>query len=262
MEAGLLQSMRVLGFTPYEARAYHTLVRYGEMTARELSSLSGIPYSKTYEVLSRLQEKGFVEVQKSRPMRFKAIAPREALGRYGAHLLRNLEEEHREHIRRLEERFKTRVEAINQALRILGGRLQTLYEGRGALEASEEVIWTIKGRENILCQIRSLIKGSSQIEMIIPGSLLNELYETLREARGEVITDVDDGKLRSLRGVAIYRMEETPFKCLILIADGRNTIFTSESLETAFKSSNPGVVTILKHFFQHEREEARPLRWE
>ncbi|RLI07248.1 TrmB family transcriptional regulator, partial [Candidatus Bathyarchaeota archaeon] len=47
MEAGVLQSMRVLGFTPYEARAYHTLVKYGEMTARELSSLSGIPYSKT-----------------------------------------------------------------------------------------------------------------------------------------------------------------------------------------------------------------------
>ena len=259
MEAGLLQNMRVLGFTPYEARAYHTLVRYGEMTARELSSLSGIPYSKTYEVLSRLQEKGFVEVQKSRPMRFKAVAPREALGRYGAHLLRNLEEEHREHIRSLEERFKTRVEAINQALRILGERLQTLYEGRGALEASKEVIWTIKGRENILCQIRSLIRGSSQIEMILPGSLLNELYESLREARGEVIIDVEDEKMRRLRGIALYRMEETPFKCLILIADGRNTIFTSESLETAFKSSNPGVVTILKHFFQHEREEAKPL---
>ncbi|RLI05755.1 hypothetical protein DRO24_05595, partial [Candidatus Bathyarchaeota archaeon] len=91
---------------------------------------------------------------------------------------------------------------------------------------------------------------------------LNELYETLREARGEVITDEDHGKLRSLRGVAIHKMEESGFKCLILIADGRNTIFTSESLETAFKSSNPGVVTILKHFFQHEREEARPLRWE
>lgn len=259
MEPAVLQNMRALGFTPYEARAYHTLVKYGEMTARELSGISGIPYSKTYEVLSRLQEKGFVEVQKSRPMRFKAVAPRDALGRYGAHLLRNLEEEHRGHIRSLEERFKTRVEAINQALRILGGRLQTLYEGRGALEASEEVVWTIKGRENILCQIKSLIEGSSHIEMILPGGLLNELYEALRGARGEVIVDVEEEKTRRLRGIALYRMEETPFKCLILIADGRNTIFTSESLETAFKSSNPGVVTILKHFFQHEKEEAKPL---
>ncbi|MCD6479517.1 TrmB family transcriptional regulator [Candidatus Bathyarchaeota archaeon] len=259
MEAGLLQSMRVLGFTPYEARAYHTLVRYGEMTARELSSLSGIPYSKTYEVLSRLQEKGFVEVQKARPMRFKAVAPRDALKRYGEHLLRGLEEEHRQQLRSLEERFKARVEAVNQALRILGGRLQTLYEGRGALEASEEVIWTIKGRENILCQIKSLIREASHIEMILPSSLLNDLYEALRGARGEVIVDVEDERLRGLRGIALYRMEETPFKCLILIADGRNTIFTSESLETAFKSSNPGLVTILKHFFRHEREEAKPL---
>jgi len=251
--------MRILGFTPYEAKAYHTLVKYGEMTARELSSLSGIPYSKTYEVLSRLQERGFIEVQRARPMRFKAISPGDALERYGEHLLRGLEEEHKQRIRSLEEQYKARIEAINQALRLLGGRLQTLYEGRGALEASEEVVWTMKGRENILCQIRSLIKGSSYIEMILPGSLLNDLYEALRGARGEVIVDVEDERLKRLRGIALYRMEETPFKCLILIADGRNTIFTSESLETAFKSSNPGVVTILKHFFQHEREEAKPL---
>ncbi|RJS86752.1 hypothetical protein CW701_01820 [Candidatus Bathyarchaeota archaeon] len=257
MEPGVLQNMRVLGFTPYEAKAYHTLVKYGEMTARELSSISGIPYSKAYEVLSRLQEKGFVEVQKARP--FKAVAPRDALERYGEHLLRELEEEHRQQLRSLEERFKARVEAVNQALRSLRGRLQTLYEGRGALEASEEVIWTIKGRENILCQIKSLINESSHIEMILPSILLNDLYDALKGARGEVIVDVGDERLRRLRGITLYRMEETPFKCLILIADERNTIFTSESLETAFKSSNPGLVTILKHFFRHEREEAKPL---
>ena len=259
MEPGVLQNMRILGFTPYEAKAYHTLVKYGEMTARELSSISGIPYSKAYEVLSRLQEKGFVEVQKARPMIFKAVAPRDALERYGEHLLRELEEEHRQQLRSLEERFKARVEAVNQALRILRGRLQTLYEGRGALEASEEVIWTIKGRENILCQIKSLIKEASHIEMILPSILLNDLYDALKGARGEVIVDVGDERLRRLRGITLYRMEETPFKCLILIADERNTIFTSESLETAFKSSNPGLVTILKHFFRHEREEAKPL---
>jgi len=147
--------MRVLGFTPYEAKAYHTLVKYGEMTARELSSISGIPYSKAYEVLSRLQEKGFVEVQKARPMIFKAVAPRDALERYGEHLLRELEEEHRQQLRSLEERFKARVEAVNQALRSLRGRLQTLYEGRGALEASEEVIWTIRGGRTYYARLRA-----------------------------------------------------------------------------------------------------------
>ncbi|RLI16985.1 hypothetical protein DRO49_04265 [Candidatus Bathyarchaeota archaeon] len=95
--------------------------------------------------------------------------------------------------------------------------------------------------------------------MILPSILLNDLYDALKGARGEVIVDVGDERLRRLRGITLYRMEETPFKCLILIADERNTIFTSESLETAFKSSNPGLVTILKHFFRHEREEAKPL---
>jgi len=259
MEPSILQWMRLLGLTPYEAKAYHALVEYGEMTAREISHLSGIPYSKAYEVLSRLQEKGFVEVQKARPMVFKAVAPQDALERYGRHLLRSLEEEHRERLRSLEEQHRARIETLSQALGTLRRRLQTLYEGRGALEASEEVVWTIKGRENVLSQIRGLIREASEIRMILPRGLLRELEEALRGARGEVILDAKDERLERLRGLTLYGMEETPFKCLILIADERNTLFTSESLETAFKSSNPGVATILNHFFRHEKEEAKPL---
>jgi len=55
----------------------------------------------------------------------------------------------------------------------------------------------------------------------------------------------------------IYRMERIPFKCGVLIADGNRTIFTSEKLEMGFKSSNPGLATILNHFFEHEKEEAK-----
>lgn len=251
--------MKTIGLTPYEAKAYHTLVKYGEMTARELSRIGGVPYSKTYEVLGRLQEKGFIEVQKARPMIFKAIPPINALERYGEHLLRDLEEEHRGKLRSLEEQHKARVEEVSEALGMLRRQLQTLYEGRGVLEASEEVVWTITGKRNVLSQIRSLIKEASHIKMILPTGLLGELNEALKGVRGEIILDAEDERLEALRGLNLYRVEETPFKCLIVIADDRHTIFTSESLEAAFKSSNLAMAMILNHFFQHEKEEARPL---
>ena len=59
----ILERMREAGFTEYEAKAYISLVRHGETTAGALSKTSGIPHSKTYEVLSKLEDKGLVEVQ-------------------------------------------------------------------------------------------------------------------------------------------------------------------------------------------------------
>ena len=53
-----------------------------------------------------------------------------------------------------------------------------------------------------------------------------------------------------------YLMEDIAFECGIIIANDGETIFTTKELDTAFKSTNPGLSTILTHFFEHEKEEA------
>ena len=58
------------------------------------------------------------------------------------------------------------------------------------------------------------------------------------------------GKLR------LYAVENIPFKCGLMIADGNRTLFSSENFELGFKSSNPGLAIILTHFFEHEKEES------
>lgn len=55
----LLQEM---GFSEYEARVYQSLLAENPMTAYETAQKSGIPSSKIYAVLARLEEKGLVQV--------------------------------------------------------------------------------------------------------------------------------------------------------------------------------------------------------
>ena len=64
-----------MGLTASEIRAYATLLRTTEPTASDLSQEAGIPYSKVYDVLSSLEEKGWVSSNNSRPTRYIARSP-------------------------------------------------------------------------------------------------------------------------------------------------------------------------------------------
>lgn len=62
-----------LGLTEYETKTYLCLVKVGTLNAGRISKLAEIPHSKTYEMLTRLERRGLIEVKKGRPMSFKAV---------------------------------------------------------------------------------------------------------------------------------------------------------------------------------------------
>jgi sugar-specific transcriptional regulator TrmB len=74
--------LRSTGLTKYESSAYSTLIRNGLLTAKELSKIGNIPMGKIYEVLSMLEEKGFIEVQKGRPILYRPVKPTIAFKKY------------------------------------------------------------------------------------------------------------------------------------------------------------------------------------
>jgi sugar-specific transcriptional regulator TrmB len=54
----LLKSLRALGLTGYEARCYMALLGKSELTATDVSRISGVPRTRTYEILENLLKKG------------------------------------------------------------------------------------------------------------------------------------------------------------------------------------------------------------
>lgn len=74
-----MTSLEEFGLTRYESKAYLTLLSMGTSDARKLSSQSGLPFGRIYDVLSSLESKGLVEKQASRPKKFLAVRPKLAL---------------------------------------------------------------------------------------------------------------------------------------------------------------------------------------
>jgi sugar-specific transcriptional regulator TrmB len=60
MVDNMVAYLRELGLSEYEARTYRALSRANPLTAYETAQQAGLPTSKIYQVLGRLEEKGFV----------------------------------------------------------------------------------------------------------------------------------------------------------------------------------------------------------
>jgi HTH-type transcriptional regulator, sugar sensing transcriptional regulator len=71
----LLSSLQGLGLTEYESKAYFALLSLGICDARQLCTQSGVPSSKIYTIMEKFELLGLVEVQQSKPAKFKALEP-------------------------------------------------------------------------------------------------------------------------------------------------------------------------------------------
>ncbi len=51
-----------LGLTTYESKAYKALIKFGRTTATKISKESTVPYSRIYDVLESLSQKGIIRI--------------------------------------------------------------------------------------------------------------------------------------------------------------------------------------------------------
>ncbi|ARS90499.1 TrmB family transcriptional regulator [Natrarchaeobaculum aegyptiacum] len=88
-----MASLRDLGLSEYEARAYRALLNTGPTTAKELSRASDVPMGRIYDVLNSIEQYNLVRSQTaSRPKKYVAVEPATALDRLLEDKKRELEE--------------------------------------------------------------------------------------------------------------------------------------------------------------------------
>lgn len=91
MQDEIVEGLRKLGLTDYEARAYATLVGMGEATAREVHEMSAVPRTRIYDILRDLEGKGFVEFVDGSPTYYRAVEPDRVMKRLKDELVASID---------------------------------------------------------------------------------------------------------------------------------------------------------------------------
>lgn len=135
-------ALREMGLNAYEIDSYLALLEIGQMTAMEISQETKVPYSKMYEVLNSLKDKGWIKSSETRPFKYYPVPPLEAA---------------RVTKLRLEDKYLSWENTMSETL-------QPLYEKRELVERPDMLI--LRGQQAIISKLEEVL-GKAAKEVVI-----------------------------------------------------------------------------------------------
>ena len=232
------ETLREMGLNAYEIDAYTVLLEGGLMTAMEISRKASVPYSKIYEVLNSLKEKGWIKSSESRPFKYYPVPPLEAVAftRF-----------------RLEDKYQSWEHAVAE-------ELQPLYEKRELVERPDVLI--LRGQQAVLNKLEEVLKKATKEIMIaapefarpiiaLAESSLSGLKKTV-SIKLMVAGKTEDWMfLKKITSVSELRIRDHMFGGGI-IADGKEAmLFLGEDKPSlVIWSNHVGLVGFAREYFQ------------
>jgi sugar-specific transcriptional regulator TrmB len=131
----VVEELKNLGLTRYEAQCYVSLARLGPSDVRRVADDARVPPPNVYESLERLARIGWVDLVVKRPATYRAKRP----------------------------------EAIKSMLAARMGETFDVLEKSYSSEPAEdaELVYTLRGRERVLAKIHEMIGGSRESVILV-----------------------------------------------------------------------------------------------
>jgi sugar-specific transcriptional regulator TrmB len=248
------KSLDKIGLTSYEIRTFTALLKAGEITASELSQKSGVPYSKIYEVLGTLEEKGWAGSDDSRPTKYFAKSPSTALDTTK---------------QKKEQEFKE-----NQ--NIILNELIPLYEKSGTSERPD--IWVLSGTVNIASKVLEMVElCKNEVLIAIPKASEDLVKQALPKLRllhdkGVNVTiltsdNLDKESLKAITRVAKVKVKKGLFgggiisdKRYVVILLGPEVSDSTSADMVAIWADHAGLAGFAREYFEYLLKDSKEVK--
>jgi len=165
-EEFLSRLRKIFDLNLYEVKVWTALLSRGTSTAGELSSISDVPRSRTYDILESLEKKGFIIMKLGKPIKFIALKPEEVIERVKKNLLVAAKEKSK------------RLETLKSD-EVLGELTSLFSDGIKYIE-SGDLSGALKGRQNIYNHLDMLVReAQSTITLVTTAGGLSRKLEVL-----------------------------------------------------------------------------------
>jgi len=132
----------------YETKVWIALLSKGIASAGEIATISGVPRSRTYDVLESLEKRGFAIVKIGKPVKYLAVKPVEVLEKMKSITLQDAQEK----IKNL----STLKETTEYE------ELEKLHKSGIAPIKTHEITGSLRGRSNVVSRVRELIQNAKR----------------------------------------------------------------------------------------------------
>lgn len=165
-EEFLSRLRKIFDLNLYEAKVWTALLSRGVSTAGELSNISDVPRSRTYDILESLEKKGFIVMKLGKPIKFVALKPEEVIERVKKNLL-------------VEAQVKSKRLEELKGEDVLGELMTLFTQGVKYVEPSE-LSGSIKGRQNVYNHLDMMIRNAKKsVTIMTTAEGINRKMEAL-----------------------------------------------------------------------------------
>jgi len=249
---------KIFDLNLYEVKVWTALLSRGTSTAGELSNISDVPRSRTYDILESLEKKGFIIMKLGKPIKFVALKPEEVVERVKKNLMKDANE-----------RTK-RLETLkgDEVLEELTG---LFTKGIKFVEPSD-LSGSLRGRQNLYNHLDMMVRDAEKtITLVTTAEGLNRKLEVLmpslekckkRGVKIRIAAPIDNNNIkvaREFKKVAEIRNLEG-IKARFVIIDGNQIMFMLLDDEKFHPNYDIGV-WINTEFFALALEQMFDLAW-
>jgi len=257
-EEFLSRLRKIFDLNLYEVKVWTALLSRGTSTAGELSSISDVPRSRTYDILESLEKKGFIVMKLGKPIKFVALKPEEVIER----VKKNLVITAKEKSKRLE---KLKGDDVLSELTGL------FTDGIKYVEPTD-LSGALKGRQNIYNHLDMLVReAQSTITLVTTEDGLNRKLEVLlpsfekAKKRGVTIriaapiTESNKQVAKDFSKVAEVK-DSADLRARFLVIDGEQLMFMLLNDEDVHPTYDVGV-WLNTEFFAQALEQLFEIAW-
>ena len=249
---------KIFDLNLYEVKVWTALLSRGTSTAGELSNISDVPRSRTYDILESLEKKGFILMKLGKPIKFVALKPEEVVERVKKNLMVSAQEKSK------------RLESLkgDEVLE----ELSTLFTQGVKFVEPTDMSGSMRGRQNIYNHLDMMVRDAEKtITIVTTAEGLNRKLEALmpslekckkRGVKIRIAAPIDKNNLKvakDLKRVAEVRNMDN-LKARFVIIDGNQLMFMLLDDEKFHPNYDIGV-WINTDFFASALEQMFELAW-
>ena len=249
---------KIFDLNLYEVKVWTALLSRGTSTAGELSSISDVPRSRTYDILESLEKKGFIVMKLGKPIKFVALKPEEVVERVKSNLMENAKQKTK------------RLEALkgDEVLK----EITTLFTKGIKFVEPADLSGSLKGRQNLYNHLDMMVRDAEKtITIITTAEGLNRKLEVLmpslekckkRGVKIRIAAPIDSNNLKiakAFKKVAEVRNLEK-MKARFVIIDSNQIMFMLLDDEKFHPNYDIGI-WINTEFFAQALEQLFELSW-
>jgi HTH-type transcriptional regulator, sugar sensing transcriptional regulator len=233
----------------YETKVWLSLLQKGVASAGEIAEISGVPRSRTYDVLESLEKQGFAMQKIGKPVKYIAVRP----------------------VAVIEKLKKDALAKMNQKIDTLSNitdtkeyqELELLHSSQSKMIKKQDLSGTIKGKSNVNNQISELLSIAEK-EVIICTSgqdflkrakFLEPVVKKLYERGVKVYLGIngEDKEINAINSKFGLKAKKTEINASFYVADKAEILFmlnNSEDEQMAVWFSSPFFVNSFTSLFE------------